>query len=222
MILLIDNYDSFVFNLARYFERLGQTTRVVRNDAIDAARRSRRSGRRPSCFRRVPARRTRRAARWMSCAQLAGARADSGRLPGTPGHRRGLGRPRRAARRTGARPHVADLSRRPRRVRRLAQSARRLPLSFAGRRARHAARRVWKSRPGPPTARSWPSAIDAVPVVGLQFHPESILTDLGLRPAGGFFAIGRHRRRRRNVPRSASETSRRFVAASLPGVPVTF
>ena len=38
MILLIDNYDSFVFNLARYFERLGQPTRVVRNDAIDAGR----------------------------------------------------------------------------------------------------------------------------------------------------------------------------------------
>jgi anthranilate synthase/aminodeoxychorismate synthase-like glutamine amidotransferase len=37
MILLIDNYDSFVFNLARYFERLGQETRVVRNDAIAAA-----------------------------------------------------------------------------------------------------------------------------------------------------------------------------------------
>jgi anthranilate synthase/aminodeoxychorismate synthase-like glutamine amidotransferase len=34
MILLVDNYDSFVFNLARYFERLGQPTRVVRNDAI--------------------------------------------------------------------------------------------------------------------------------------------------------------------------------------------
>ncbi len=34
MILLIDNYDSFVFNLARYFERLGQPTHVVRNDAI--------------------------------------------------------------------------------------------------------------------------------------------------------------------------------------------
>ncbi len=37
MILLIDNYDSFVFNLARYFERLGQPTHVVRNDAIDVA-----------------------------------------------------------------------------------------------------------------------------------------------------------------------------------------
>src|SRR3954471_2774551 len=37
MLLLIDNYDSFVHNLARYFERLGQATRVVRNDAIDVA-----------------------------------------------------------------------------------------------------------------------------------------------------------------------------------------
>ncbi len=35
MLLLIDNYDSFVHNLARYFERLGQPTYVVRNDSID-------------------------------------------------------------------------------------------------------------------------------------------------------------------------------------------
>ncbi|HBO44875.1 MAG TPA: anthranilate/aminodeoxychorismate synthase component II [Planctomycetaceae bacterium] len=34
MILLIDNYDSFVFNLARYFRRLGQTTLVTRNSEI--------------------------------------------------------------------------------------------------------------------------------------------------------------------------------------------
>lgn len=33
MILLIDNYDSFVHNLARYFQRLGQETLVLRNDA---------------------------------------------------------------------------------------------------------------------------------------------------------------------------------------------
>jgi anthranilate synthase/aminodeoxychorismate synthase-like glutamine amidotransferase len=37
MLLLIDNYDSFVHNLARHFERLGQTTHVVRNDTIDVA-----------------------------------------------------------------------------------------------------------------------------------------------------------------------------------------
>jgi anthranilate/para-aminobenzoate synthase component II len=35
-LLLLDNYDSFVHNLARYFERLGQSTCVVRNDAVDA------------------------------------------------------------------------------------------------------------------------------------------------------------------------------------------
>jgi anthranilate synthase component II len=35
VLLLIDNYDSFVHNLARYFERLGQETLVVRNDTVD-------------------------------------------------------------------------------------------------------------------------------------------------------------------------------------------
>jgi anthranilate synthase/aminodeoxychorismate synthase-like glutamine amidotransferase len=34
MILLIDNFDSFVHNLARHFRRLGQPTHVVRNDAL--------------------------------------------------------------------------------------------------------------------------------------------------------------------------------------------
>ena len=34
MILLIDNYDSFVYNLARYVEELGGETRVVRNNAM--------------------------------------------------------------------------------------------------------------------------------------------------------------------------------------------
>ncbi|MBS7697991.1 MULTISPECIES: aminodeoxychorismate/anthranilate synthase component II [unclassified Chelatococcus] len=34
MIVVIDNYDSFVFNVARYLQELGAQTRVVRNDAI--------------------------------------------------------------------------------------------------------------------------------------------------------------------------------------------
>ena len=37
MILLIDNYDSFAFNLARYLEELGETVRVRRNDEVDPA-----------------------------------------------------------------------------------------------------------------------------------------------------------------------------------------
>ena len=36
MILLIDNFDSFVFNLARYLRLLGQETIVKRNNAVDA------------------------------------------------------------------------------------------------------------------------------------------------------------------------------------------
>lgn len=34
MILVIDNYDSFVYNLARYLRELGQEVTVVRNDAV--------------------------------------------------------------------------------------------------------------------------------------------------------------------------------------------
>lgn len=36
MILIVDNYDSFVHNIARYFAELGEVTRVVRNDAVTA------------------------------------------------------------------------------------------------------------------------------------------------------------------------------------------
>lgn len=36
MILVIDNYDSFVYNIARYFECAGESCTVVRNDAITA------------------------------------------------------------------------------------------------------------------------------------------------------------------------------------------
>jgi anthranilate synthase/aminodeoxychorismate synthase-like glutamine amidotransferase len=34
MLLLIDNYDSFTYNLAQYLGELGEEVRVVRNDAI--------------------------------------------------------------------------------------------------------------------------------------------------------------------------------------------
>ncbi|MFD1704205.1 anthranilate synthase component II [Methylopila henanensis] len=34
MILVVDNYDSFVFNVARYIEELGREVTVARNDAI--------------------------------------------------------------------------------------------------------------------------------------------------------------------------------------------
>src|SRR3982751_6624213 len=36
MILVIDNYDSFAYNLVHYLNELGAETRVVRNDALSA------------------------------------------------------------------------------------------------------------------------------------------------------------------------------------------
>ena len=35
MLLMIDNYDSFTFNIVQYFGELGAEVRVVRNDEID-------------------------------------------------------------------------------------------------------------------------------------------------------------------------------------------
>jgi anthranilate synthase component 2 len=35
MLLMIDNYDSFTFNLVQYFGELGEDVRVFRNDEID-------------------------------------------------------------------------------------------------------------------------------------------------------------------------------------------
>ncbi|MHB8210499.1 MAG: anthranilate synthase component II [Acidithiobacillus sp.] len=37
MLLMIDNYDSFTYNLVQYFGELGAEVRVERNDAIDVA-----------------------------------------------------------------------------------------------------------------------------------------------------------------------------------------
>jgi len=37
MFLILDNYDSFVFNLARYCAELGHPGQVIRNDALDLA-----------------------------------------------------------------------------------------------------------------------------------------------------------------------------------------
>jgi anthranilate synthase component II len=37
MLLMIDNYDSFTFNLVQYFGELGQEVHVIRNDDLDVA-----------------------------------------------------------------------------------------------------------------------------------------------------------------------------------------
>ena len=34
MLLMLDNYDSFTYNLVQYFAELGQDVKVFRNDKI--------------------------------------------------------------------------------------------------------------------------------------------------------------------------------------------
>jgi len=45
MLLMIDNYDSFTYNLVQYFGELGEETEVFRNDAISLEEIERRSPR---------------------------------------------------------------------------------------------------------------------------------------------------------------------------------
>jgi len=37
MILMIDNYDSFTFNIVQYLQQMGEDVRVYRNDKITIA-----------------------------------------------------------------------------------------------------------------------------------------------------------------------------------------
>ena len=37
MVLMIDNYDSFTYNLVQYLGELGEDVRVVRNDELSVA-----------------------------------------------------------------------------------------------------------------------------------------------------------------------------------------
>jgi anthranilate synthase/aminodeoxychorismate synthase-like glutamine amidotransferase len=37
MLLIIDNYDSFTYNLVQYFGELGAEMKIIRNDALDLA-----------------------------------------------------------------------------------------------------------------------------------------------------------------------------------------
>ncbi len=51
MILLLDNYDSFVYNLDRYLQQLGQQTLVLRSDVPSRSMRYFGWGARQSSFR---------------------------------------------------------------------------------------------------------------------------------------------------------------------------
>src|SRR6185503_15291727 len=130
MLLMIDNYDSFTYNLVQYLGELGADVHVQRNDAITLEQ----------------------IAAWQPekivispgpCRDLSGAdRAlrrqdtDTGRLPGPPGNRTGVRWTHRAGTAGDAWKSLNHNARRGRSLRRPRESADRYPLSFAGYRAR--------------------------------------------------------------------------------------
>lgn len=219
MILLVDNYDSFVFNLARYFRRLGQPTEVVRNDAVDVA-----------------------AAR--SCRPLALVLSPGPCAPQQAGCSLELVRELYAELPIlgvclGHQTIAAALGGR---VVRAAE-----PVHGRASSVLHDGRGVFAGLPNPlracryhslvvdeatlpdcleVTARTADGVVMALahhtlPVVGLQFHPESILTDLGYELLAGFLRLAGWPVSG-SVPTIRDERPEAHIDRPLPTAPVTF
>lgn len=218
MILVIDNYDSFVYNLARYFERLGQTTHVVRNDAIDVETAVTLqpdaivispgpcTPNEAGCSLSIVERLHEQVPILGICLghQAIGA-ALGGRVTGAPD-----------------------------------------PMHGRISKVYHAGRGVFEGLPSPISAcryhslivdeHSLPSHVDVtartadgvvmavahreLPVVGLQFHPESILTEWGYHMLSNFLRIAGIKAA--PPPAAETELARKAPAPPLPTTPVTF
>ena len=189
MLLLIDNYDSFTYNLYQYLAELGAESHVVRNDATDAGRdrgdgagAHRHLAGAAHAARGGHLRRRRQALRPAS--------SDPRRLPGAPVHRPGLRREGR--RRGGDRPRQAVAIHHDGRA-----SSAACPIPFPP-----SATTRWRC-----VATAFPPCLEIsawtesglimglrhreLPVEGVQFHPESIMTAAGKSLLRNFLELAR-------------------------------
>jgi len=219
MLILIDNYDSFVHNLARYFRRLGQETLVIRNDEATAGEIV---GRRPEAIIISPGPCTPAEA---GCS-IDVVRLASGKIPLLGvclGHQA-----------VGA-AFGAKIARA------------RLPMHGRVSRITHQDNDLFENLPNPltvgryhslvvdevslpaelnVTARSDDGTIMALshrkwPLFGVQFHPESILTEQGYAILANFLRLAGVTGIR-EFPQYPDESPIAAAATTIPAGPVTF
>ena len=190
-ILVVDNYDSFVYTIVGYLNQLGAQTDVLRNDdpaltALLADGLERYDGVLVSPGPGTPSGAGASMPAIEACAQTG--TPMLGRLPGSPGARRGLRRNGRALPRADARQDVTGLARRHRCLRRAARRRSPPPATT---------RSPCSPRPSPTccvvTATTGNGIVMGLqhrelPLFGVQFHPESVLTEGGHRLLANWLA----------------------------------
>ena len=180
MVLVLDNYDSFTYNLVQYLGELGAAVTVVRNDAEGVPRSKRRRPERivisPGPGRPEDAGVTMDVIR-----QLGPNDADPRRVPGASGDRRRVRRVGRSRLGPDARQDIDDRAQRPRRVQRPDRAVSRVALSLAGRLGGQPAGDLEVTARTREDGTIMGLRHRTCPVHGVQFHPESILTSEGRR-----------------------------------------
>jgi anthranilate synthase/aminodeoxychorismate synthase-like glutamine amidotransferase len=155
-LLMIDNYDSFTYNIVQYFGELGADVQVVRNDEITL----------DGVAERIAAGVQRLVISPGPCSpaeagiSVAAIQRFAGQLPILGvclGHQALVRRlaARSCARSAHARQDQCDHHHTRGRFCRAAHAVHRQPLPLAGYRAQLVAPKRWRSRPGPTTAKSW-------------------------------------------------------------------
>ncbi|MDR6954347.1 anthranilate synthase component 2/para-aminobenzoate synthetase component 2 [Ancylobacter sp. 3268] len=187
MIVLIDNYDSFAFNVARYLVELGAEVEVLRNDAVGAGALAARADLEALVISPGPC------APDEAGVSLEAIRQLSGKVPILGiclGHQC-------IAQALGGRVVAAKqpMHGRPSAIRHLGTDVfAGLPSPFAA--GRYHSLAVELDPAGPLTATAWSDdgeimglAHCAHPTYGVQFHPESVLTEHGYRLMENFLTL---------------------------------
>lgn len=188
MILLIDNYDSFVHNLARYVGELGFARRVIRNDAISVAEAL---ALRPQAIILSPG----------PCgpdeAGISVPLAKAAAGAGVPLLGVCLGHQAIAAAFGGRIHRTAPVHGKPARIAHDGTGIfADVPSPFTAARYHSLAAELAMDGPLRATAQSEDGVLmalahESLPIFGVQFHPESVLTEHGHLLLSNFLALGR-------------------------------